>query len=155
MILWQPTLHLCSADVSVQLLDEKLSTDAQLKINNKTASVCAIVIKNTEATNPEVPVTETSDFPWLPKDESNEIKALLRKHREAISQNSMDTGKYELVEHHINTRNHPLIAATLPHATFREQCDQMLQMVAIWRYASLWQSPTLNFRKLDNTFKFS
>ena len=136
------------------------ASETQLKVNNKIANVCTLMLAKSEEYVSEEPLTNPPDLSFLNEEKSNEIKAVLQKHKNVISQNKFDIGKCDLVEHYINTGDHPPISTRqwpLPHATRAEmnkQCEQMLQMGVIEPCQSPWQSPTLLVRKSDGSYRY-
>ena len=139
-----------------------LPSEIQLARNERIATVSPVhedSVMESETVNEE-PQVAPPDLSHLSASEADAIKDVLRRHRAAVSQNSEDIGRCDLVEHYIETGDHAPIATRqwpLPHSTIKnveEQCEKMRKMGVIEPCHSAWQSPTLLVRKKNQEFRF-
>ena len=107
---------------------------------------------------PDVPVDLANAD--LTDSQKTELQRLINEYRDVFALSPQELGRTNLVQHHINTGDHPPIrqrAYRVPEAQKRriEQCiDEMLEQDIIQPSTSPWSSPVVLVRKPDGSDRF-
>ena len=114
--------------------------------------------KESQVEVPDVPVDLANAD--LTDSQKTELQRLINEYRDVFALSPQELGRTNLVQHHINTGDHPPIrqrAYRVPEAQKRriEQCiDEMLEQDIIQPSTSPWSSPGVLVRKPDGSDRF-
>ena len=96
----------------------------------------------------------------LSAEDKEKLSGLLKEFRDTLSVNEYDTFQTGVIEHHIDTGQHPPICQALsrhppPHLqAIREQTKLMMEHKIIEPSVSGWMSNVVLVQKKDNTLRF-
>ena len=114
--------------------------------------------KESQVEVPDIPVDLANAD--LTDSQKTELQRLINEYRDVFALSPQELGRTNLVQHHINTGDHPPIrqrAYRVPEAQKRriEQCiDEMLEQDIIQPSTSPWSSPGVLVRKPDGSDRF-